>query len=109
MNYDPDWWHPTFAAISSILDVLPDEQRAAAIDRLRQMTEVYEEKGDLVSAHFCKAVSGDRPPAAPEPRPKLRLIRGGKGAAAQLSNRKRFQCLISSPLKAPATSAGRNY
>ena len=75
-----DFWYPCFAAISSILDVLPKEFQDRASDQLQQMAKCCEDRGDFTSAYFCRAVSGEE---FPEPAPKLRfrVIKGGKSAA----------------------------
>lgn len=72
-----DFWYPTFAAISAILDVLPKELQDKAIAQLQQMAQCCEDRGDRTSAYFCRAVSGEEFPE-PKPKPQLRAIRGGR-------------------------------
>jgi hypothetical protein len=74
---DPEWWHPCFAAVSSILDILPPEYQRRAAEQLQQMAQCCEDRGDTVSAYFCRALSGEEfPEAKPKPRPQhLKLVK----------------------------------
>jgi hypothetical protein len=70
---DLDWWDPCWGALSCILDFMPPEQRAATLEQLGLMAEVFENRGDMRSANFCKALTGE-PYEVPAPKSKPKLI-----------------------------------
>jgi len=68
-----DFWDPLRAALLAIIDVMPPDQQQKTVEQLQAMARVCEDRGDLQSAHFCRAVSGE-PFPQPKPKPRLRLV-----------------------------------
>jgi hypothetical protein len=61
---DLDWWGPTWAALSCILDMMPREQRVATLEQLKLMAQACENKGARISPFMTrreKAVHLDMP------------------------------------------------
>jgi hypothetical protein len=57
-----DCFRPAFAALTAIIDVLPKELQDKVIDQLKNMSIVCTDRGDEVSALFCRALSGEEYP-----------------------------------------------
>jgi hypothetical protein len=73
MNY----WDPTMAALTAIVDVLPKELQDRVIQQLQNMATVCADRGDKPSEFFCRALSGQEfPEPQPKPRPQhLRVVK----------------------------------
>jgi len=71
-----EYWEPTMGAMAVIMDCLPRQIQDRIVERLQQLAVQQEDRGDITSSYFSRALSGERCPR-PEPKAKsthLRLV-----------------------------------
>ena len=54
------WWQSTISAMALIIDALPSDKQEAIRDRLLTLAELHEERGDIVSEYFARALSDSK-------------------------------------------------
>jgi hypothetical protein len=69
------YWQPTIGPLGIIIESFPPEVQKQICERLQDLARVYEDRGDIPSSYYARALSGEEFPVPQSKGSHLKVVK----------------------------------